>query len=229
LPSARNAWIRELISPLALLALLTLAGTVWIGPALDGIEKRLDSITNALNANSDKLRGDLVAATDKVRDEVRRTNLRIDRVLEQQTVVAGQVGRVEAELGYLRTRFDGIANRLQVSAAPVPPTFAPLNAPISSPDTMTATAGTARLSRFERDIVRGFAEATPKKEQAVLVAASPGTTLPANVSTYGFAPEIEQKVPAIKGRVFAETRDGIAIVEPTSRRVVEILPANRAQ
>jgi tetrahydromethanopterin S-methyltransferase subunit G len=54
---------------------------------------------------------------DALLQSIRETNSRIDAVLQQQATLASQVGRIEAELGYIRSRLDKVAEKLQVTSA----------------------------------------------------------------------------------------------------------------
>jgi hypothetical protein len=85
---------------------------------------------DAQYADTGKRLTDLDSKLDRraegLQQSIRDTNARIDTLLQQQTTLAAQIGRVEAEMGYVRTRLDKIAEKLQVAdAGPIVPTPTP--------------------------------------------------------------------------------------------------------
>jgi hypothetical protein len=107
-----------------------------IGLALAFFYSRFASI-DAQYVDTGRRVTDLVAKFDRRTDgllqSIRDTNARIDTVLQQQTTLASQVGRVEVDMGYVRSRLDKISEKLQVAELEPQPTAPTLQSMQSTP------------------------------------------------------------------------------------------------
>ena len=86
----------------------------------------------------------LSALDEKTDRRVHALSSRFDDVLQQQSIIASQIGAAQAELSDLKGRLEHVAERLQATAVDPPSNPVPTNGlPERSPDLPRTTQGTS--------------------------------------------------------------------------------------
>jgi hypothetical protein len=192
-----------------------------VGIAFTVISSRFTSI-DAQYADTGKRLTDLDAKLDRRADgllqSLRDTNIRIDTILQQQTTLAAQVGRVEAEMSYIRSRLDKIAEKLQVAdAGPIVPAPTSPTVPVANLD------GVFSKSQFEQLYMAIKQQPDPAFSSGF--ALTVGAKLPASVPIKELPIIVKEIRPSWEGLSYTVGAAGIAIVNPADKSVLTLVSA----
>ena len=91
------------------------------------------------------------------------------------------------------------------------------------PSTAPSGAATVRITPEQRTVIKKRI-GTKHPSTTVKQRATVGTTLPANVELTPLPDEIYTEVPSIKNYRYVVVGDEIVLVEPQTRRVIEVFP-----
>jgi hypothetical protein len=145
---------------------------------------------------------------DALLQSIRDTNSRIDVVLQQQTTLASQLGRIEAELVYVRVRLDKVAEKLQVTSVEekIPPLI-----PVATLD------GVLSKEQFEKLSSAIKQQPDNASSNAFLRI---GESVPDTVPVKPLPANVKDIRPSWVALNYTVGKAGLAIIDPISRRVL---------
>lgn len=210
-----------------------------VGLAFTVISSRFTSI-DAQYADTGKRLTDLDAKLDRRTDallqSIQNTNTRIDAILQQQTTLASQVGRVETEVSYVRGRLDKIAEKLQVAEAepqvPMVPTLQSMPGPPSSL-TLASGGSPGKLDHPEKTVQELSRKQFEQLYTAIKQQPNPafssafnlkvGEKLPPNAPVKPLPTVVKEIRPSWENLNYTVGKAGIAIVNPSDKSVMTLI------
>lgn len=182
--------LKELIAPGAIIA-LGAWGFTHLNGNLSGLDEKIDRRSEA------------------VERRVSETNQRIDRLLEQQAATNSRLSEVKVDLGYVRSRLDKVAEKLQVSEAP---------SPFQKADIVAGGLTDSQVSMVWQAI-----KSSGEIPFADNVTAIAGQNIPADAKTKQLPATVVSIVPKWKDFDFTVAKNGLAIVDPATKKVDAVL------
>lgn len=201
-------WLKDWLAPGILLTVLGIA-TAMVNVRFTMIDTQYADVTKRLTELDSKLD----RRADGILQNVRDTNARIDAILQQQTTLASQLARLEAEQAYIKGRLDRVADKLQVSAV------SPTNSP-QSPVPMAYSNDPLQIT----DILKLYEAIKNQPDPAFTKRTfSVGEQLPSSVPTKALPAAAATIRPEWSNLNYSVGDTGIAIIDPAANRVVNVV------